>query len=88
MPVARPEAASRFGVDLVYLEPGARIGRHPTRLAQLFAVVQGEGWVTGADGVREPIRAGEAVRWEPGEEHESGTDTGLLAVIVQADRLD
>jgi hypothetical protein len=38
---------------------------------------------SGADGVRRPLAAGEAAVWEPGEEHASGTDTGLTAVVVQ-----
>ncbi len=72
-----------FGVDVVRLEPGGAIGRHPTRLWQLFLVVSGSGWVSGADGDRRGVAAGEAAVWEPGEEHASGTDTGLTAVVVQ-----
>ncbi|MGY1701767.1 cupin domain-containing protein [Geodermatophilus sp. SYSU D00766] len=72
-----------FAVDVVRLAPGGSIGRHPTRLWQLFLVVEGGGWVSGADGARRAVGAGEAALWEPGEEHASGTDDGLLAVVVQ-----
>ena len=56
--------------------------------ALLFAVVAGSGWVSGAEGGREPIRAGEAVLWEPGEEHESGSEDGMTVLVVEAETLD
>jgi quercetin dioxygenase-like cupin family protein len=75
------------GVNVVRLEirPGGRLGRHPAGVSQLFAVVSGAGWVSGRDGKRQPVAAGQAVVWEAGEEHESGADaTVMVAVIVQA----
>jgi quercetin dioxygenase-like cupin family protein len=57
-------------------------------MAQLFTVVGGSGWVSGADGEREPIRAGEAVLWQPGEEHESGSEEGMTVLVVEAESLD
>ena len=63
------------------------MGRHTGRVAQAFVVVQGEGWVSGADGERRPVTAGTAVFWDAGEEHESGTDSGLTAIVVEAERL-
>ena len=80
-PLAR--LAGEGQVVCARLGPGGRIGRHPTVGAQLLAVVEGSGWVAGGDGRREPIEAGEAVLWQPGEEHETGTDEGLVAVIVE-----
>ncbi len=63
---------------------GGSVGYHPTRLWQLYAVVSGEGWVTGEDRRPEPIRSGEAVLWEPGEGHESGSDGGMVVCTVQS----
>ena len=68
--------------------PGGKVGRHPAASEQLFIVVRGSGWVVGEDGRREPIATGEAVLWEAGEEHESGSDEGLTALVVEADRID
>src|SRR5947207_2405270 len=59
------------------LEGGGRIGRHPASVPQLLAVVDGSGWVSGADGEEEPIAAGEAVFWDTGEEHGTRTEAGL-----------
>ena len=47
-------AISRF-------EPGGRLLRHPATFPQVLAVLEGSGEVSGADGVVEPIAAGEAV---------------------------
>jgi quercetin dioxygenase-like cupin family protein len=78
------------GAHAVVMEIGARgvVGRHPAGIPQLFAVVRGEGWVSGGDGERMPISAGEAVLWEPGEEHESGSDEGMTVLVVEAEALD
>ena len=84
-PLARVlEPLDGFAVDVLTVAPGGRVGRHPTRLWQLYAVVSGDGWAAGADGRREILRGGEAVLWEPGEEHESGSDGGMVVCVVQS----
>jgi quercetin dioxygenase-like cupin family protein len=79
-PLARgaPFQAARFR-----LEPGGVIGRHPASVEQLLVVVEGSGWVSGADGERVAIAAGEAAFWEAGEEHETTSDEGLTAVVIE-----
>jgi quercetin dioxygenase-like cupin family protein len=73
-----------FAVDVTRYAAGAENGRHPTRLWQLFAVVTGTGWAAGADDVRVALGPGDAVLWEPGEEHSSGSHDGMVAVVVQS----
>jgi quercetin dioxygenase-like cupin family protein len=75
-------------VACVYLAPGGRIGRHPAVGRQVLAVVGGSGTVCGADGVERSISAGLAAVWEQGQEHETRTDEGLTAIVVEGDRLD
>ncbi|HZT66830.1 MAG TPA: GrpB family protein [Acidimicrobiales bacterium] len=70
-------------VHMIHLPPGGLIGRHPTVTRQLFAVVDGSGWVSGNDGERRPIATGYAAVWEPGEEHDAVSDGGLTAVCVE-----
>jgi quercetin dioxygenase-like cupin family protein len=82
---ARIKGANEFRVHIASVSPGGLLGRHPARLWQLFHVISGSGWVSGDDGQRHGIQAGQSVRWSPGESHESGSDTGMLAAIVQAD---
>ena len=71
----------------VQLEEGGVIGRHPAPAPQLLIVVDGSGYVSGADGAEQGIAAGEAVHWELGEEHETRADKGLVAVVVEAESL-
>jgi quercetin dioxygenase-like cupin family protein len=66
---------------------GGRIVRHPATGAQIFAVLAGEGQVSGADGQLEPIGEGEAVFWADGDEHEVESEAGLTALILEGDAL-
>jgi len=83
-PMARgwPAQAAVFRIA-----PGGRIARHPASVPQLLAVLEGSGWVSGGDGAEEKIAAGEAVFWEAGEDHETRSEVGLTALIVEAERL-
>jgi GrpB-like predicted nucleotidyltransferase (UPF0157 family) len=74
---------TRGRVQILHLAPGGRVGRHRAGLRQLFAVVAGSGWVSGGDGKRRPIQAGQAAVWEPDEEHDAASDDGLTAVCVE-----
>ena len=74
-------------VVVIEIAPGGVVARHPAVVSQLFAVVRGSGWVSGGDGQREPIAAGQAVVWDPGEEHESGSDEGMTVLVVEAESL-
>jgi len=68
--------------------PGGRLVRHPATFSQVLAVLEGSGGVSGADGVVEPIAAGEAVFWAKGEVHETTSDAGLTALIIEGESLD
>jgi quercetin dioxygenase-like cupin family protein len=74
-------------VVLIEIGAGGEVGRHPAAAQQLFLVVRGTGWVAGGEGPREEISAGEAVIWGAGEEHESGSDGGMTALVVEADSI-
>jgi hypothetical protein len=75
-------------VVVIEVGPGGVVGRHPAVGAQLFTVVRGSGWISGGDGEREPIGTGEAALWEAGEDHESGSEEGMTALVVEAESLD
>jgi quercetin dioxygenase-like cupin family protein len=68
--------------------PGGGLLRHPATYPQILAVLDGSGAVSGADGIEEPIAAGEAVFWHQGEEHEMKSAHGLTALIVEGQGLD
>jgi quercetin dioxygenase-like cupin family protein len=72
-------------VGCMRLGAGGIVGHHQAVTHQLFAVVDGEGWVQGEDGERVQIRAGQAALWAPGEDHAAGTETGMVAIVVEGD---
>ena len=67
----------------LYFGPDGIIGAHPTGICQFFLVVEGSGWVSGEDGNRIPLKAGEGVRLEKGEMHSKGSETGMTAIMIQ-----
>lgn len=76
---------SRVRVHVMHLPAGGLIGRHRAVAQQLFVVVSGSGWAAGGDGRRRDLRPGRAALWEEGEEHESGSDSGLTAVSIEGE---
>lgn len=88
-PLTQPfEEGALVQAAIFRFEPGGRILRHPATSPQILAVLEGEGEVTGADDVDEPIIAGEAVFWDDGEEHETKSALGLTALIIEGRTLD
>lgn len=75
-------------IGCMHLEPGGRVGAHQATPQQLFLVVRGEGWVRGPEPERTPIVADQAAFWESGEEHEAGSDIGMVALVIEGDTLD
>lgn len=75
-------------VNCAYLSSGGVIGYHQAVGPQLFLVVQGEGWVRGESIERISVQAGQAAYWEKGEWHESGTETGMTAIIIEGREFD
>ncbi len=75
--------SSELHVGCMRLEAGGLIGMHPAGTPQLLAVVEGEGWIRGEDGVKTPVTTGGAVFWSEGEMHETGTDSGMMAIVVE-----
>lgn len=81
-PVAHGREAQ---VAVARLAPGGIVGSHPAGGTQILVVVEGHAVVTGGGGEREVLEPGYAAIWEPGEVHETRTDQGLLAVVIEGD---
>jgi quercetin dioxygenase-like cupin family protein len=79
---------SPFMAAIFRFAPGGRIPRHPGTFPQIIAVLDGSGEVSGADGVGEPIAAGDALLLSQGEEHEVTSAVGLTALIIEGEHLD
>ena len=85
-----PSSAEGALVQAVILrfEPGGRLRRHPAGSPQILAVLEGSGEVSGANGVDEPIGAGDAVFLHEGEDHELKSEAGLTALIIEGEHVD
>jgi quercetin dioxygenase-like cupin family protein len=68
--------------------PGGRLLRHAATFPHVLAVLEGSGEVSGADGILEPITAGQAVFRHKDEEHETTSVEGLTALIIEGASLD
>jgi quercetin dioxygenase-like cupin family protein len=87
-PLTAPLATGApFQAACFRLAPGGRIARHPASVPQILAVIAGAGWVSGDDGHEHPIETGHAAFWEAGESHETRTDEGLTAIVIEGDGL-
>src|SRR6188768_151742 len=71
----------QFRVHVAGIEAGGTIGAHPTQTWQLFVVVIGTCRVAGEGAEPVVVEPGQAVLWEPGENHQSWADTDVVALI-------
>jgi hypothetical protein len=60
----------------------------PERLFLDVQIGQSDGWVAGEDGVRHALRAGEAAFIRRGEIHSKGSESGVIALMVQVREFD
>jgi quercetin dioxygenase-like cupin family protein len=79
---------SEAAINVAYIRPMERIGFHQAIAPQLFLLAEGEGWVRNETDEITPIREGQAVYWEKDEWHESGSETGMTAVIIEGVNFD
>jgi hypothetical protein len=78
----------QVSVTCLNLAAGGLVGTHPASATQFFLVISGTGWVAGSNGLPAPVGAGWGVRWEEGEEHTSGTDEGMVALVIEGAPLE
>ncbi|MFW7187651.1 MULTISPECIES: cupin [Lysinibacillus] len=75
-------------IGFIYIEPGGVVGLHDAPIPQLFIVINGEGWISGEDAEKITIKTGQGVLWHQGQAHESGSITGLTALVIQAEQIN
>jgi quercetin dioxygenase-like cupin family protein len=80
--------AAEARVSCAHLGPNGRIGHHQAVVPQLLLVVQGAGWVRDEAADRISVTIGHAVYWEQDKWHETTTDTGLIAIVIESEALD
>lgn len=75
-------------IGCMYLEPNGIIGLHKACSPQLLLVANGQGWVRGDSEDKVQVTVGDAVFWEAGEWHETKTEAGLNAIVIESDELN
>ena len=73
----------KAAISCVYIRPNGKLGHHPAVTPQLLLLVQGDGWIRGETEEKLAVREGQAIFWEQGEWHESGSENGMTAVIIE-----
>lgn len=75
-------------IGCMHLEQNGIIGLHQASCPQLLLIVSGHGWVRTDAAGEVAVGVGDAVFWDRGEWHETRTDTGLIAIVVESDELN
>ncbi|XXM73156.1 cupin [Lysinibacillus sphaericus] len=75
-------------IGCMHLDVNGVIGFHQAVVSQLLLIVQGEGLVRGESGEFIKVQSGDAVYWEKDEWHETKTEKGLTAIVIESEELD
>lgn len=67
----------------LHFDGQSRIDRHVANFHQIFLVISGSGWVSGDDGKRVSIKAGQFAVFTKGETHSKGSETGMDVIMFQ-----
>ena len=75
-------------IGCMHLERKGIVGYHQTVCPQLLLILYGEGYVRNGKGEYIKVEAGDAVFWEKDEWHETKTDVGLTAIVIESEELN
>jgi hypothetical protein len=73
---------NRAEINAVYIHPGEQLSVQQLMSQQMFLLVDGEGWVKNESGEKKTVTQGQAIFWGESELPESGTESGMTAVII------
>ncbi|MEH7222291.1 cupin [Bacillus sp. JJ1566] len=74
-------------IGCMHLGENGIVGYHQAVVPQLLLVVSGEGYVRNEKEEYVKVSSGDAVFWEKDEWHETKTDTGLTAIVIESEEL-
>ena len=84
--VIQTDKASNIGC--MHLEGNGIVGYHQAVVPQLLLVMNGEGYVRNDEVQNIKVQPGDAVFWEKDEWHETKTDKGLTAIVIESSELN
>ncbi|WP_444684459.1 cupin domain-containing protein [Alkalicoccus luteus] len=71
-------------VSVVHLPPEGTIAMHEARVPQLMIICSGSAEVCGSNSRFSSVKAGDAAFWTTGERHETISDEGMTALILES----
>ena len=75
-------------IGCMHLEQNGIVGFHQAVVPQLLLILSGEGYVRGEGEEYIKVQSGDAVFWEKDEWHETRTDRGLTAIVIESEKLN
>ncbi|MEZ7171186.1 cupin [Sporosarcina sp. OR05] len=75
-------------VGMMQLDEGGIVGYHDATVPQLLIILDGEGWVRSGEDEKVKVVVGDVVLWEKGEGHETTSDQGMKAIVIESEGLD
>jgi quercetin dioxygenase-like cupin family protein len=75
-------------IGCMHLEENGIIGFHQAVVPQLLLIVNGVGYVRGETNEWFQVRSGDAVYWDKKEWHETKTDIGLTAIVIESEDIN
>lgn len=75
-------------IGCMYLEENGIIGYHQAVVPQLLLILDGEGYVRNEQEQYFKVQTGDAIFWEKDEWHETKSDKGLTAIVIESEQLN
>ena len=77
------QTSEATSVGVMYLEENGIVGYHQATTPQLLLIVGGTGSVSVDQEEYVQVGEGDAIFWQQGEWHETKTETGMTAVVIE-----
>ena len=77
-----------INIGCMHLDENGIVGYHQAVVPQLLLVVSGQADVRNEKDTYFTIKPGDAVFWEKDEWHETKSETGLTAIVIQGNELN
>lgn len=81
------QTKEKVHIGCMHLDKNGVIGFHEAVVSQMLLITRGEGYVRGEKEEYIKVLPGDAVFWDKGEWHETKTDTGLTAIVIESEGL-
>ena len=75
-------------IGYMHLGENGVVGYHQAVVPQLLLIVNGEGYVRNKEDEYFKVEPGDAVFWNKDEWHETKTNVGLTAIVIESEELN